>query len=63
MDNHSIDSVTGLTEVFRDICFTQAKVCVTEVQCECGEIHLVPLDGFCICQCGRKVVSPILDNE
>jgi len=62
MDNRSIDSVSGLADVFRDICLTQAKVCVTEVKCECGEIHRVPLDGFRICQCGRKIVSPLLDN-
>jgi len=63
MDNHSIDSVFSLTEVFRDICLAQSKVCVTEVKCECGEVHRVSLDGFCICKCGRKVVSPILDNQ
>lgn len=63
MDSHNVDSVPGLSEVLKDICLTQAKVCVTEVQCECGEIHRIPLDGFRICQCGRKVVSPFLDNE
>jgi len=63
MDRFNVNPSPLLDEVIREIVMMQAKTCVTEVTCECGEVHRVPLDGFCICQCGRKVVSPILVNE
>ena len=55
-------NVNSLDEVIREIVMLQTKICVTEVTCECGQIHRVPLDGFCICQCGRKVASQLLSS-
>ena len=49
-----------LQNVIREIVMLQSKICVTEVICDCGQIHRVPLDGFRICSCGQKVVSQVL---
>ena len=59
MDGFKAES---LDDVIREIVMLQTKTCVTEVKCNCGKVHRVPLDGFHICQCGRKVASQILTS-
>jgi hypothetical protein len=62
MDGFNVNPASYLDEVIREIVMLQAKVCVTEITCECGQIIRVPLDGFHICQCGRKIVSQVLTS-
>jgi len=62
MDGHKPKPVSTLQELLYDLVMMQAKTCVTEVKCECGKVHRVRLDGFHICECGKKVKSPILDD-
>ena len=60
MDGINVNPASCLGQVIREIVMLQTKVCVTEVQFDCGQVHRVPLDGFRICKCGRKVVSQAL---
>jgi hypothetical protein len=60
MDGFNVSPTSCLDEVIREIVMLQTKICVTEVVCECGQVHRVPLDGYRICQCGQKVVSQAL---
>ena len=62
MDGFNANAVSCLDEVISEIVMLQARTCVTEVTCDCGQIHRVPLDGFHICQCGRKVASQIITS-
>jgi len=62
MDSLNVNPESCLDELIREIVMMQAKICVTDVRCDCGIVHRVPLDGFHICQCGRKVMSQILTN-
>lgn len=62
MDGPVKDSPSELDDVIRDIVMMQARTCVTEVTCVCGKLHRIPLDGYRICECGRKVLSPIFDQ-
>ena len=60
MDGFNVNPASCFHEVIREIVMLQTKTCVTEVICECGLVHRVPLDGYRICQCGQKVVSQAL---
>ena len=62
MDGLNTNPASCLNELIREIVMLQSKTCVTDVRCDCGIVHRVPLDGFCICQCGRKVASQLLSS-
>jgi hypothetical protein len=37
---------------------------VFEVECECGEVYPLEPDGVCTCcECGKRVVSPLVANN
>jgi len=36
---------------------------VFECECSCGEVYALEPDGCCTCECGEKVVSPLVANN
>ena len=41
-------------------CEELAMASVFECECECGEVYPLEPDGHHVCECGKKVVSPLI---